>query len=642
MTTQSDTRRRDEDDTVDGHDSGEEEETESVAAASPFSWCLAYLEHDVEQEDEDQDEDGGDTDHDDIDASSAGSDLTRLLREYGRAPSAGTSVDEDERVLLGLQCDCPCDSCRMTCACHSWQEYMERCELVEGEQQRHAENDEGETMPQSCQCLEADEAEESQHSVITELLEDFFRLRVHMHRVTFTHSMSALRRQRALRDANGILTDAVSSSHKHDGDRSSSSSSAFDEHASTTFHRSLSLLEARARRDLHHLELFESCANNLGWNHPDAPSFSQAISFCDLAQPGPTVLAGIVNDFLTFFLHHKTEVSSSVEMEQISRLMRQLIEFAIRCGDIDPLHPLVQSCVNVCECALLNLPLAAMVESELSTFVEKQRDARERRRRTERRKAMRGKRKRHGQNENGHDADDDSEDAESDVDSADEGLDGLLPSAASLPSEARVAQAIQGYWSVSSCTLIHAQASTSATSIASTDALPSSSSPLPPPDPSSPSPSPFVACLTLTPLMHTPSKQEMMDEIVQAEKKRSNEHQSNKQGEGRRNHGDSGAGSSQPKPKSCCSADKDATYTHANQPSFPSSPDPLSSNTAVCVLVPPTIHTLLSSSSDGGDGWQLSLELTRFYQPSSHSHVIDEPQLEPYFHITRVGHVRCI
>lgn len=289
----------------------------SVASASSLEWCAAYLERD---------------DLIDLDGAED-EELVDLRREYGaplsnavehlptltsrlQAPPRpddekqlsllreGDESVEDDWDMLGIECDCPCASCRHTFVATDYDLF----------QQRLAEDASADSSDEcECECLCFDPPS-STHAVILDLLEDFLRFRVHLHRVTFATAMDQAQR-RAARLA------------PPDQDRL----------CRTQYARSLTLLKARARRDLKHLELLEVCANQLGWNQADSPTFSTVAVFCEVSPPGPSLLCGIVIEFLSYFLVHRT-TASNFDKTKMATLCSNLALFAVKTGDIESGH----------------------------------------------------------------------------------------------------------------------------------------------------------------------------------------------------------------------------------------------------------------------------------------------------------------
>jgi hypothetical protein len=144
------------------------------------------------------------------------------------------------------------------------------------------------------------------------------------------------------------------------------------------------------------------------------------------------------------------------------------------------------------------------------------------------------------------------------------------------------------------------------------------------------------ALLHLAPAMNTKSKMALYNEMERMEKKR--ERIENKLQQLQLTN----SGEEQN------SASSAATSSSSLPPSSSSS---LSCSRTVSVIVPSSVIDLLSESSDGGVGWQFNLELTR-YEKDSRSLTMRqltdaqqadgvEARLEPYFHITKAGHVNC-
>lgn len=127
--------------------------------------------------------------------------------------------------------------------------------------------------------------------------------------------------------------------------------------------------------------------------------------------------------------------------------------------------------------------------------------------------------------------------------------------------------------------------------------------------------------LRLTAALHTPSKMALMRDIERQEK--------------RKEKMEAAAAKKQPTQQAASSAP--ASSSPSPPPPVPlSSPYSLSPSTAVDVLVPRSVLALLGECSDGGRGWQISLELTRYRRDDASG----EP--EQFFHITNAGHVTCL
>ena len=302
------------------------------SVASCLSWCSPFLESD-----DIIDLDGGEDEE-----------LVELRREYGATlkeecedeiptltgriekhftshpnepttePSLLRDTDEptptfDDWEMLGLECDCTCRSCRDTLAQPSYEQFKAH----------HTEEDESDGKSQSnadcdCDCF-IFTPPESHHIVLLDLFEDFFRFRIHLHRITFAASLERERRRQL----------------KSQPPSSLSSSAVLDDGAmKLAYDRSLTLLKARARRDLKHMELLEVCCNQLGWNQHDAPVFDTSLVFCEVAPPGPSLLAGIMKEFLAYFLIQRT-TCTNFDKSKIAVLCTNLLHFAIRTGDLE-------------------------------------------------------------------------------------------------------------------------------------------------------------------------------------------------------------------------------------------------------------------------------------------------------------------
>lgn len=263
----------------------------------------------------------------------------QLLRAYapGEAPPAAAAAaadeepeeeEEDDWGMLGLACDCPCDSCAVTMVAPSYAEYR----ALQRQRARANDDDDADSAsahPSECECVEFDPPH-SAHELILHVLEDFFRFRVHMHRITFATSLAngekRLQRQQQQQQSQ-TKPDAASSTERLEVQRQ------------RQYERSLSLLRARARRDLTHLELLESCANQLGWNEPCSPAYTPHVPFVEAAPPGPggTVLAGVVRSFLEYFLVAKTLVSH-YDKAAVAVLCAHFVQFAVHSGDMESVH----------------------------------------------------------------------------------------------------------------------------------------------------------------------------------------------------------------------------------------------------------------------------------------------------------------
>ena len=237
--------------------------------------------------------------------------------------------EEDDWDLLGLPCDCPCDSCTVTAVAPSYAEYqaLQRAHAARDDDDGDDEDeDDAACEPRPCECVQFDPPHSS-HELILHVLEDFFRYRVHLHRITFATSLANAEKrmqrqgqQPRQQQPRSLQTDADAT------DRLDSP------HRRRHYDRALSLLRARARRDLKHLELLEACANQLGWNHPAAPPYHPLVSFVETAQPA--VLAWIVVEFLEYFLVQKT-ATSNFDKASVAVLADNLVQFAIHTGDLE-------------------------------------------------------------------------------------------------------------------------------------------------------------------------------------------------------------------------------------------------------------------------------------------------------------------
>jgi hypothetical protein len=232
-----------------------------------------------------------------------------LLREDGEAEA------EDDWDMLGLQCDCACASCRATFVAPDFDQFQA--------QQSESSQDGGAEESDECECLEFDQPA-SLHIVLLDLFEDFFRFRVHLHRVTFA---TALDRARRAAKSKGLSMEDEEKTLR------------------ATYIRSLALLKARARRDLKHMELLEACANQLGWNLPDSPAFSPSAVFCEMCPPGPALLSGLLIEFLSYFLVHKT-TCSNFDKTKMSSMCSNLALFAIKTGDLESASHTGHRCCN--------------------------------------------------------------------------------------------------------------------------------------------------------------------------------------------------------------------------------------------------------------------------------------------------------
>ena len=544
----------------------------------------------------------------------------QLLRAHAPGTKAATADDgtvendapkeDDDWDLLGVECDCPCTSCRLTLVAPQFDDHVRLQRLVQQELKEFAEDEEGNAVQDAssrvipCECFEL-HPPECKHDLIVDLLEDFFRLRVHMHRITFAESIA---------DAEvRLLSQQSSSATRRKGQpriNREKESERLDALRRSAYTRALVLLKARCRRDLRHIELLEACANQLGWNHPSAPALLPSVVFCEYASPaglnvqersvvdelnpgsavhrGGDLLSGIVVDFLLYFLPLKT-TCSNFDKSRCVTLLQNLLAFAIACHDLDPADRVTKEALVVCERSTLDLPLADLVETELAKVVQ-EREAREAAAKEADKSRLGAAAMSVGDAGAGSTALDDAD---------------IFPRRApssSLSAGPAVIEAFQGYFLIDS--------------FSAPSALSEHQSSRAPP------------LLHLRPAMKTRAKMH----VYRALEKQDQEALESKK--------------DAPAAPDAASAGAPSAAAASSRRALQSSAPSLHCSSLLSVVVPHMVLELLSNATDQGQGWRLNLEITRYDDRDLRTVQMGQQgaassAATPLFHITKSGHVSC-